>query len=149
MLHDQKTLQRQVASPKYSPMTDKPHASQTILIVEDDDDSRLMLKTLLEIKGYSVLEARDGLEATEVAVCHHPGMLIMDLQLPRLHGFAVTRLVRQRAETRNIPIVIISGHDPTQHRPLALAAGCNEYLTKPIDFDKLDGVLSRFLPLNQ
>ncbi|HMF55479.1 MAG TPA: response regulator [Pyrinomonadaceae bacterium] len=129
-------------------MTDKLGAQPTILIVEDDDDSRLMLKTLLEMKGYKVIEASNGVEATEVVTFLRPGMLIMDLQLPKLHGFAVTRHMRQREETRDMPIIILSGHDPQQHRPLALAAGCNEYLTKPIDFDKLDGVLSRFLPLD-
>ncbi len=140
---------RRAASHKYLPMTNQlSQLQRTILIVEDDDDSRLMLKTLLEMKGYAVLEASNGVEATEIIDSHCPGMLIMDLQLPRLHGFAVTRHVRQSKDARNMPIVIISGHDPTQHRPLALAAGCNEYLTKPIDFDKLDGVLLRFLPLD-
>ena len=149
MLNERGQSEGRTASHKYLPMTNQPSQLQrTILIVEDDDDSRLMLKTLLEMKGYAVIEASNGVEATEIIDSQRPSLLIMDLQLPRLHGFAVTRHVRQSKDARNMPIVIISGHDPTQHRPLALAAGCNEYLTKPIDFDKLDGVLSRFLPLD-
>src|SRR3982750_4731166 len=148
MLNDNNQSQRRTASYRYPPMMNQQEVQPTILIVEDDDDSRLMLKTLLEMKGYSVMEASNGVQATEMIASQRPSMLIMDLQLPKLHGFAVTRHVRQSEDTRNIPIVIISGHDPTQHRPLALAAGCNEYLTKPIDFEKLDGLLSRFLPLD-
>lgn len=118
-----------------------------IMVVEDDADSRLMMKTLLTMKGYRVVEAGDGREALEVAERERPRMVIMDLQLPRLHGFAVTRHLRQHTELGQIPIIIISGHDSLQHRPLALAAGCNEYLNKPIDFDLLEKTLSRLLPL--
>lgn len=117
------------------------------MVVEDDADSRLMMKTLLEMKGYRIVEAGDGQQAIEVAERERPGMVIMDLQLPRLHGFALTRHFRQHAHLSDIPIVILSGHDPLYHRPLALAAGCNEYLNKPIDFDLLEKTLSRWLPL--
>lgn len=122
-------------------------APPMIMVVEDDVDSRLMMKTLLGMKGYRVVEAGDGQEAIEVAERERPGMVIMDLQLPRLGGFALARHLRQHSELSAIPIIIISGHDPLQHRPLALAAGCNEYLGKPIDFDLLEKTLSRLLPL--
>ena len=122
-------------------------APPMIMVVEDDVDSRLMMKTLLGMKGYRVVEAGDGQEAIEVAERERPGMVIMDLQLPRLGGFALARHLRQHADLNAIPIIIISGHDPLQHRPLALAAGCNEYLGKPIDFDLLEKTLSRLLPL--
>ncbi|HEX8494341.1 MAG TPA: response regulator [Pyrinomonadaceae bacterium] len=118
-----------------------------IMVVEDDADSRLMMKTLLTMKGYCVVEAGDGWEALEVAERERPGMVIMDLQLPRLHGFDVARHLRQHTELGQIPIIIISGYDSLQHKPLALAAGCNEYLNKPIDFDLLENTLSRLLPL--
>lgn len=121
--------------------------SPMIMVAEDDADSRLMMKTLLTMKGYRVVEAGDGREAIEVAERERPRMVIMDLQLPRLHGFAVTRHLRQHADLSQIPIIIISGHDSLQHKPLALAAGCNEYLNKPIDFDLLEKTLSRLLPL--
>jgi CheY-like chemotaxis protein len=122
-------------------------ASPMIMIVEDSEDSRLMMKTLLEMKGYRIIEAGDGQEAIEVAERERPQLIILDLQLPRMHGFAVTRHLRQHPELGLTPIVIISGHDPLYHRPLALAAGCNEYLHKPIDFDLLEKTLGRLLPL--
>jgi CheY-like chemotaxis protein len=117
-----------------------------ILVVEDDADSRLMMRTLLEMKGYRIIEAEDGPGAIEMAERERPQLVIMDLQLPRMHGFAVARHIRQHAELCLTPIVIMSGHDPLYHRPLALAAGCNEYLNKPLDFDLLERTLLHLLP---
>ena len=119
----------------------------TIMVVEDDDDSRLMIRVLLEMKGYRVLEAESGEAAIAAAEVEQPGLILMDLQLPRLNGFAVTRYVRQHASLCETPIVIISGHDPVQHRHLALAAGCNEFLPKPIDFGLLEKTIGRLLPV--
>jgi CheY-like chemotaxis protein len=121
----------------------------TIMIVEDDADSRFMMRTLLEMKGYRVMEAQNGEEAIAAAEAERPGLILMDLQLPRLNGFAVTRHVRQHELLRETPIIIISGHEPTQHRKLALAAGCNEYLHKPIDFNLLEETLCRLLPVDE
>jgi chemosensory pili system protein ChpA (sensor histidine kinase/response regulator) len=70
----------------------------------------------------------------------------MDLQLPRLNGFAVTRFMRQNDSLRQVPIIIVSAHDPAKHRNLALAAGCNAYVQKPVDFDRLEEVISTLLP---
>ncbi|MBV9960474.1 MAG: response regulator [Acidobacteria bacterium] len=121
---------------------------QTIMVVEDDDDSRLMMKTLLELKGYRVLDAASGEEALARAEQDRPGLILMDLQLPRLSGLAVARRVRQHAQLSETPIIIVSGHDPLQHRQLALAAGCNEFLHKPLDFDLLEQTLDRLLPVD-
>ena len=120
----------------------------TVMIVEDDDDNRLMLKTLLEMKGYRVVEARDGQEATEVLERERPQLLLVDLQLPRVNGFALARRIRQHARLSDVPIVVVSGHDPSKHGKLALAAGCNEYLLKPINFDRLEEILGRLAPLD-
>jgi len=117
----------------------------TILLAEDDDDIRLMMKTRLGIKGYRVLEARDGQETLEVARLALPDVILMDLQLPRLNGFAVARFVRQTDSLRGVPIIVVSAHDPAKHRNLALAAGCNAYVQKPIDFDSLDDMILNLL----
>ena len=122
-----------------------PSPPPLILIAEDDADIRLMLKTLLEMKGYRTAEAADGQQAVEAAAAARPDLMLVDLQLPRLNGFAVTRYVRQHDDLRRVPIVIVSGHDPAKHLNLALAAGCNAYLQKPIDFDELDGLLAGLL----
>jgi CheY-like chemotaxis protein len=105
-----------------------------------------MMKTLLEMKGYGVLEAGDGQETVTVAQHARPDLILMDLQLPRLNGFAVTRFLRQHEQLRNIPILIVSGHDPAKHFKLALAAGCNGYVQKPVDFDRLEEMIINLLP---
>ncbi len=120
----------------------------TIMVVEDDADSRFMMRTLLEMRGYRVVEAESGEAAIMTAEAEQPGLILMDLQLPRLNGFAVTRHVRQHAQLRAVPIIIMSGHEPTQHRRLALAAGCDEFLHKPLDFGQLEETLSRLLPVD-
>ena len=117
----------------------------TVLVAEDDADVRLMMKMLLELKGYRVVEARDGQETLDVARERRPDLILMDLQLPRLNGFAVARFLRQTDGLRGVPIIVVSGHDPAKHRNLALAAGCNAYVQKPIDFDTLDALILELL----
>lgn len=135
-------LDARVGSLEDSP---RPGLAPLILIAEDDEDVRLMFKTLLELKGYRTAEAADGRAAVEQAAAVRPDLILVDLQLPRLNGFAVTRFVRQSDELRRVPIVIVSGHDRAKHLNLALAAGCNAFLEKPIDLDQLDGLLSNLL----
>ena len=132
-------------SPGSTPGADPRRDSTTVLVAEDDEDLRLMLKTLLGTKGYRVVEARDGQETLDVARLMRPDVILMDLQLPRLNGFAVTRFVRQTEALRCVPIIVVSAHDPAKHRNLALAAGCNAYVQKPIDFEHLDGMILDFL----
>jgi chemosensory pili system protein ChpA (sensor histidine kinase/response regulator) len=117
-----------------------------VLVAEDDEDIRFMMKTLLGMRGYTVVEARDGQETVEVACAERPDIILMDLQLPRLNGFAVARFVRQDEHLHDVPIVVITGHDPAKHRNLALAAGCNAYVLKPINFDHLGELIVSLLP---
>ena len=117
----------------------------TVLVAEDDEDLRLLMLTLLRLKGYKTAEARDGQETLDVARGVRPDVILMDLQLPRLNGFAVARFVRQSEALRRVPIIVVSAHDPAKHRNLALAAGCNAYVQKPIDFDSLDGMILHLL----
>ena len=119
---------------------------RTVLVAEDNDDVRLMMRTLLEMKGYGVVEAGDGQETLSVAQDARPDLILMDLQLPRLNGFAVARFIRQHAELKGVPILVVSGHDPAMHRNLALAAGCNGYVQKPVDFDHLEKLIVGLLP---
>ncbi|MGZ8843213.1 MAG: response regulator [Pyrinomonadaceae bacterium] len=119
---------------------------QVLLVVEDFEDSRFMLRRLLEIAGYSVLEASDGEQAVELAVQKRPALILMDLSLPKLDGLAATRKVRQHQTMGTVPIVAVSAHDAPESRIEALEAGCDEYVTKPIDFDNLNALLKRLLP---
>lgn len=116
-----------------------------LLVVEDFEDSRFMMLRLLEMAGYRVLEASDGEQAVELAVQKRPALILMDLSLPKLDGLAATRKIRQHKTMGKVPIVAVSAHDAPESRIEALEAGCDEYVTKPIDFDNLNALLKRFL----
>lgn len=120
-------------------------AKKFFLVVEDFEDSRFMMRRLLEMAGYNVLEASDGEQAVKIAVEARPVIILMDLSLPKLDGLAATRQIRQKKGLKAVPIVAVSAHDSPESRTEALAAGCDEYVTKPIDFDHLTEVLQRFL----
>jgi len=118
-----------------------------ILIAEDSLDGREMLGTLLQLKGYDVVCAENGVQALEVALTASPDLMLVDLELPRLDGLNVARNIRRNARLQHVPIVIVSGHDPEKHRQAALDAGCTDYLMKPIDFSRLDAILKHNVPL--
>ena len=115
------------------------------LVVEDFEDSRFMMRKLLEMAGYRVVEATDGEEAVEVALEERPALILMDLSLPKLDGLAATRKIRKHKGFGNVPIVAVSAHDSPESRQEALDAGCNEYVAKPVDFDQLNTLLERFI----
>ena len=120
-------------------------AKELLLVVEDFEDSRFMMLRLLEIAGYRVLEASDGEQAVELAVQKRPALILMDLSLPKLDGLAATRRIRQHKGVAKVPIVAVSAHDAQESRTEALEAGCNEYVTKPIDFDHLNALVKHLL----
>lgn len=122
------------------------NTSQKVMVVEDFEDNRFMMRRLLEMSGYRVVEAMNGEEAVEIARREQPNLILMDLSLPLLDGLAATRRIRQHAELRDVPIVAVSAHDTADFHADALAAGCNDYVTKPIDFDQLESLLLRLLP---
>jgi len=117
----------------------------TVMVVEDFEDNRFMMRRLLEMSGYRVLEAVNGEEAVASAERERPDLILMDLSLPLLDGLSATRQIRALEGLGQIPIIAVSAHDTTDFHADALAAGCNEYVTKPIDFDQLDGLLQRLL----
>lgn len=116
----------------------------TILVVEDDDDNRFVMRTLLELRGYAVIEASSGQEAVEIAAREQLDLILMDLKMPVLNGLAATRLIRQQ-ERRRVPIVALSAYDPSQHRAVAMAAGCDDYAIKPIDYERLEKLIESLL----
>src|SRR5438105_8053919 len=117
----------------------------TVLVVEDFEDNRFMMRRLLELNGYRVIEAINGQEAVLIAAQERPHLILMDLSLPQIDGLAATRSIRQLDGMRAVPIIAISAHDTSDFRTEALAAGCNEYLTKPVDFDQLEDLLKKLL----
>ena len=120
----------------------------TILIAEDSADAREMMRVLLALKGYQVLSVENGVRAVEVALMGRPDLILLDLELPRLDGLGVVRILRSHREFRDTPIIIVSGHDPAGYGQPAIEAGCSAYLPKPIDFERLDTILQSTVPLN-
>jgi two-component system cell cycle response regulator DivK len=118
---------------------------KTVMVVEDFEDNRFMMRRLLEMSGYKVLEAVNGEEAVDLAVKEQPSLILMDLSLPLLDGLAATRRIRAYSGLRDVPIVAVSAHDTSEFHAEALAAGCNDYVTKPIDFDQLEELLRRLI----
>jgi CheY-like chemotaxis protein len=117
-----------------------------VLLVEDSEDNRMMMKRLLEMGGYEVIEAVNGKQAVNTAQARRPDLILMDLSLPMMDGLAATRRIRGLPALRDVPIVVVSAHDSADFHAEALASGCNEYVTKPIDFGQLELLLKRLAP---
>ena len=124
-------------------MSEKNDQRPTVLVVEDFEDNRFMMRRLLEMSGYRVVEAVNGQQAVETARRERPDIILMDLSLPMLDGLAATRRIRELDRLSRVPIVAVSAHDSADFHAEALAAGCDEYVTKPIDFDHLVQLLNR------
>jgi CheY-like chemotaxis protein len=117
----------------------------TVLLVEDTEDNRFMMKRLLEMTGYRVVEAMNGEEAVKLARSESPHLILMDLSLPVIDGLAATRLIRKLPELHSTPIIAVSAHDTSDFQSEAIDAGCNSYVTKPIDFNELEGLIRQLL----
>lgn len=135
-------------SHKATAMMNPAHSKgATILVAEDDEDNRDILLTLLRLRGFDVIEAADGQQAVELARTARPDLILMDLKMPVLNGLAAARAIRQQPEPymRAVPIVALSAYHPSQHGAVAFAAGCNDYVLKPIDYEQLEAVIERLL----
>ena len=122
-------------------MTDR-----TVLVVEDFDDTRTMIRLLLEMKGCRVLEALNGREAVEAASAHcsEIDLILMDLRMPVMTGVEATRRIHGQSETCRVPIVAMSAHCEGDWREEALAAGAVECFSKPIEFGLIEKILGRY-----
>src|ERR1700730_15553480 len=108
-----------------------------ILVVEDNEVSRDMLRKRLERRGYSVVIARDGEQGYSLASSESPDLILMDISLPAMDGWEVTQLLKAHDATRHIPIIALTAHALVSDRAKASEAGCNDYDTKPIEFERL------------
>jgi CheY-like chemotaxis protein len=117
----------------------------TIMLVEDNEASRDALSRRLERRGYRVLPAADGREAVSLAIEASPDLILMDLGLPVLDGWDATRQLKEDTATRHIPIIVLSAHAMTSDRDMALAAGGDDFDTKPIRFQILLGKIETLL----
>jgi CheY-like chemotaxis protein len=117
-----------------------------VLVVEDFEDTRFLMRLELEKRGFRVFEATDGEQGVESALRERPDIVLMDIGLPHIDGIEATRRIRSDNTMRDVLIVALTAHHETEYRAQALAVGCDAYLTKPIDFDWLIDLLGRLLP---
>lgn len=114
-------------------MTKKEADQFCVLIVDDRPENRRLLEALLAPRGYKTLLAENGPEAMVVAGRDRPDLILLDVRMPGMDGYAVTRALRLQVETRTIPIILVTAMDDHQSRILGMDAGANDFLTKPID----------------
>ncbi len=108
-----------------------------ILIVEDNEMNRDMLSRRLERRGFTVVMAVDGAEGVAMSKTEHPDLILMDMSLPIMNGWEATRAVRADAATEAIPVIALTAHSMPGDREKAMAAGCDDYDTKPVDLPRL------------
>ncbi len=117
-----------------------------ILYVEDNDDNVYMLKMRLELLDeFEVVVAEDGEKGCAAAISEKPDVILMDLDLPVVDGWEATRRLKADPETRGIPVIALSAHALAGSREKALAAGCDEFDTKPVEFERLLGKIRQFI----
>lgn len=116
-----------------------------VLVVEDDEDTRFMIRTMLEIRGFSVVEAINGEMAIALAANVQLDLILMDADLPSLDGLAATRHIRELPSACRVPIVMVSAHAQPAFANQALAAGCSDFIVKPFAFFEVDRVMARHL----
>jgi two-component system, cell cycle response regulator DivK len=126
-------------------MRDRDARDLKLLLVEDFEDTRLVLRLQLEEKGFIVFEAENGQVAVETAIREKPDVILMDLTLPLMDGFAATKLIRQNEELKNVPVIAITAHQEVDFRSDAKASGFDAYVTKPIDVNWLKDLIAGLL----
>lgn len=117
-----------------------------ILLVEDDEPNRIILARRLGRSGHTVLTAATGVEARNAAQTQQPDVVLMDVGLPDIDGWEVTRQLRADPTTRDLPIIALTGHIMPDEREMAIAAGCNEFHAKPVAFAQLLQQITALLP---
>lgn len=123
-------------------MTGRESKDLKVLLVEDVEDTRLFMRLALEDQGFIVSEAEDGHSAVASAVRETPDVILMDLTLPRMDGFAAAKLMREKTELKNVPIIAVTAHQETGFRSDAKASGFDAYVTKPIDMNWLKELIN-------
>jgi CheY-like chemotaxis protein len=117
----------------------------TILLVEDNELNRDMLSRRLARKGYDVLLAEDGAKGLSAATEGKPDLILMDMSLPMIDGWEVTRRLKAEPQTRAIPVIALTAHAMSSDREKAVAAGCDDYDTKPVELERLLAKIERLL----
>jgi DNA-binding response OmpR family regulator len=153
-----KTLRRQIESIKRQKIVEKKVVSlsdfrnlkktidtRTILVVDDDEIMRNALKRILESTGYKVLLAQDGLELSKILEVNRLDMVLMDVNLPWVDGYELCRLLKGHHSLNKVPLIFVSARKEAEDVRRGFDAGCNEYITKPFDVDKMTTTIAQIL----
>jgi two-component system cell cycle response regulator DivK len=116
-----------------------------ILIVDDNRDSRELVVKILKNKGYQMIEAIDGEEALEKAITENPDLILMDISIPKIDGYEVTRRLKSQVGFKDTPIIALTAHAMKGDREKAIEAGCEGYISKPIDIHELPNQIKSYL----
>lgn len=108
-----------------------------VLLVEDNDMNRDMLMRFLQMEGFAVITAKNGLEALEIAAIDRPELILMDISLPIMDGWEATRRLKSAEQTRSIPVLALTAHAMQEARQRSLAVGCDDFESKPVSFPQL------------
>jgi two-component system cell cycle response regulator DivK len=122
-------------------MTTPNDTSPVAIVAESDEETRRLIRSLLELLGFAVVEAQNGDEAYESAVCYQPDLILIELRMPIISGFTAIRRIRKELKLGSIPIIAMSSNNPTANGSLARAAGCSAHVEKPVEFDRLEAVV--------
>jgi two-component system cell cycle response regulator DivK len=126
----------------------KKGSARKILVVEDNQDNREMVVKVLKFNGYEVIEAVDGEEGIEKAKTEAPALILLDIYLPKMDGYEVAKRLKGDTGLRDIPVIALTAHAMKGNREQALAAGCDGYISKPIDIRELPKQIEQFLRPN-
>jgi two-component system cell cycle response regulator DivK len=126
----------------------KKGSARKILVVEDNQDNREMVVKVLKFNGYEVIEAVDGEEGIEKAKTEAPALILLDIYLPKMDGYEVAKRLKADKGLKDIPVIALTAHAMKGNREQALAAGCDGYISKPIDIRELPKQIEQFLRPN-
>lgn len=121
----------------------------TILVVEDDEGTRLSLQDYLELEGYTVVAAEDGWKALQMVSDYQPQLIITDISMPRLDGYAFLKSLRQKPAWRLLPVIFLTARTATQERVQGYQIGCDVYLEKPFELEEVAAIVRNLLERSQ
>jgi len=122
---------------------------KTILVVDDNEDSRDLVKKILKKHNYQVIEAVDGEEAIAKAIAYRPDLILMDISIPKIDGYEATRRLKERPDFKDTPIIAFTAHAMKGDQEKALEAGCNGYISKPINVREFPEQIKVYLKENE
>jgi len=127
-------------------MVSEVTGNPVVMLVEDFQDTRDVMRRMLELSGCRVVEAANGQEAIELSQQGGLDLILMDLNMPVLDGFTATLRIREYERTRDVPVVAVTAYDTEEFRAAAGAVGCCDYVLKPLNLERLDTLLKHLLP---